>query len=169
MLAVRLWRQQSLTTTNMEKQSTLSLPQRKALVAMLEQKDWGECLWRRIKRKYEAKRGSLMARFVKQLATEKGADKLLLEVNQLKTKLRKAEEDLTLAGFRVDSHGILSLGDAAPDSWRETLDSEVDKELELSLDNLSEKFETATLKLWTVETAEQAHQIVEELQSIEVK
>lgn len=153
----------------MEKQATLSLPQRKALVAMLEQKDWSECLWRRIKRKHEAARESVMAGFVKQLATEKGADKLLTEVTLLQTKLRKAEDDLTLAGFRVDSHGRFALGDAAPDSWSEQIENRVDKELGISLDNLSERFETAALKLWTVETAEQAHQIVEELQSIEIK
>jgi len=147
----------------------MTLPQRKALVGMLEQNQWSECLWKRVKNRYDRARSTLLARLTRELAIEKGADKLVSEIIQLRAKLRKAEDDLKLSGFAVDSSGDFRLGDAAPDSWGERLEKQVRKELSVSMDDISKQFETATLKLWTVPTADEACRIVEELQNIEVK
>jgi len=149
-------------------EAPMTLPQRKALVGMLEQNQWSECLWRRVKNRYDRARSILLARLTRELAIEKGADKLVAEITQLKGKLQKAEDDLKLSGFGFDSSGDLTLGDAAPDSWGERLEEQVRKGLNVSMDDISKQFEAATLKLWAVPTADEACKIVEELQNIEV-
>lgn len=150
----------------MKEGTALSAPQRKALVDLL-QDGYTDNVFTRAKKKYNGVRSSLESQHIQNLAKEQGADKLLAEVNQLKSKLKKAEEELSTSGFSVDKGGTFALSCDAPDSWSEDMDEALDTELGTS-EEILRPFEIARVKLWTVATAEEADKIVEPLLSFEV-
>lgn len=141
-------------------------PQRKALADML--KEWGD-VWSRASKKYDGARKSLKSALVRKVAQENGADKLFVEVRQLKSKLESAEKHLSDAGFRVTSGGDFEFNYNAPDPWDESVERQLDKELGTKDEVLTRPFDAARVKLWTVATAEEAETLVEPLLNFEVR
>ena len=146
----------------MKEETQLSVPQRKALVGLLDDGYGPENVFRRAKKKYQQVRSSLKKQHILNLAKEKGVDKLLAEVRALQSKLVTAREDLDSSGFLVASDGTFGLSYKAPDSWNTDMDDAIDEELGTE-DELLEPFELARVKLWTVRTTEEADKIFEPL------
>jgi hypothetical protein len=159
----------------MKEPTQLTQPQRKALVDMLVETHY-DGIWSRARRQYEAVRDSLKETLIKDWVQKYGVKDSIDNINQLRSKARRAEHDLKeaeeklqAAGFSIADDGSVSFSRMAPDSMKESLEQRIDRELGTREEVLTRPFEAARLRLLTVATADEAEKIVEPLLNFEVK
>ena len=101
------------------------------------------------------------AEVLSKLAEEKGAWKLIAKIRRLRQDLEDAEESLDHLGFSCDEDGI-QLRYSAPKALQKSLEDAkraARKEREAAL----RKYDRAILGVWSVETVQEAKEIVEKL------
>ena len=90
--------------------------------------------------------------------------KLLGEIRSFRARLATAEEDLRRAGYEFEGDEIDLVG--ARSRVRTIVERRLDEELGAE-DEVSKKFDRATLRIWMVPTADEAYKVVEELQIVQ--
>jgi hypothetical protein len=114
--------------------------------------------------------------FIQNLASEKGAIKMVERIKTAEqavadaekaledsqSELENAEKALDASGFSVDSYGIFSLDWDAHNSLRQARDKFLGKIEKENKEKLHE-YDVATLNVWAAETADEAKKCVEEL------
>jgi hypothetical protein len=114
--------------------------------------------------------------FIQNLASEKGATKMVERIKTAdqavadaerallasQSELRNAKKVLDASGFTVDSYGIFSFDWDAPSSLKQARDKYVGT-LEKQNEAKLHEYDVATLNVWAAETADEAKKCVEQL------
>jgi len=152
----------TLTTKTMN-QTTLTQPQRKGLVDMLNQHGYMDnSVWRRAKDKYEETRSSLTRSLIVDFAKNG-------KLTDLMREFRTIQEKLLASGIVLDEEGEFTYaGNAAGRDLRTVHDKEADRKLGTIDEVLTLPFEMARIRLLTVSTAEEAQTVLEPLVKFEV-
>lgn len=151
---------------------TLTVPQRKALVELLQTDRWSECLWKAAKEKYEDTRNLRRKDLVRESSGAVGelVEELISlreKISALKEKVIEHDDSLARRGFSVDADGGLSVRSSSP--LYKTIEQELDGELGTLESVVTLPFKRAAAKLWTVATAEEADKLVEPFLDFKVR
>lgn len=145
-------------TTKTMNETTLTQPQRKGLVDMLNQHGYMDnSVWCRAKEKYEETRSSFTHSLIVDYAKNG-------KLTDLMREFRTIQEKLLASGIVLDEEGEFTYGgNAAGRDLRKIHDKEADKKLGTLDEVLTLPFEMARIRLLTVSTAEEAQKVVEPL------
>jgi hypothetical protein len=139
--------------------TTITAEQRKALADLLKPK--GVARERALATFRDAEE-ELRKSLVEEEAKKCGALALAQEIADLEKRKDDQEHTLEVLGFRVDSDDEISLRYNAPRTLKNSIDGRVRKQLGTERD-IERKYDQATTKVLTANTAEEAAKVVESL------
>lgn len=154
-------------------QATFTVPQRKALIELLDKDNYRHGLWIVAKNKYDEARSSKKQAFIR-ASVNKEIQNLIDDITSCRDELHQMEadlsnmtEELTKRGFSLEDDGEISVESRSPIS--KAIEKRLDDELGSFEEVLTKPFETARVKLWSVETAEEAEKLMGPFLNFEVK
>jgi len=159
-------------TTTMN-QTMLTVPQRKALVALLAIDNWSDGLWKSAKKTYEDTRSKRKTALIRESLKPEMAELIdtiescRKEIDAQVEQAAGLESQLLKRGLVLLDDGDVSLTSKSPLS--KTVEKRLDEELGSTDEVLTRPFESARARLWTVATAEEAERILEPFLKFAVK
>jgi hypothetical protein len=153
-------------TTKMEKE-VLSVPQRKALAAMLQPGHYygAGVIWNTAKRQFDAKRTAFTNSLLMAFAEKGNLPSVKQHIERLSEALRHAHDDFVKSGVEFADGKYAYAPTENGQALQKVHQMKADKEFGTVTD-LEDKFAAATVRIWTTTSSPEAYKIVEELQAV---
>jgi hypothetical protein len=149
------------TIKEMNTNSNLSLANRKQLADMLGNQYDG--MRYRAIQKFREQREELEKKLIKEYAEQKGATKLVSQIEITERKLKDLRDELSHLDFSLDSD--LDLRVVSHTSLDRTIDSRIEKELGTA-DAIDARFRSAQIAMMTIASLEDAEKILNSVSAL---